>query len=298
MDNRFGEMMTFMAVARGGTFAAAAKALRVTPSAVSRTVARLEERLGVQLVCRTTRALALTPEGEAYHERIAGLMAEIDDVERGFGHDAGEPRGLLRVNASVGFGTQCLLPLVARFMEAHPGVKLELTLSDALAEMIEERTDIAIRIGPLSDNRLRAKKLGRSRLSLVVSPDYLARHGTPRHPDDLDHHTCLRFSFRRSVEGWPFLLDGRLVHRNVEGRFLGSSGEVVRLAALAGAGIARLARFHVAEDVAAGRLVEVLADYDPAQEEDIHALYVGHERLALRVRSFLDFLDRDLKIRD
>lgn len=296
MDNRIGEMETFLAVAREGSFAAAAKALRQTPSAVSRSIARLEARIGVLLVHRTTRALTLTSEGEAYRGRVAGLIAEIDEVERSLGRAEQGPRGPLRVNASVPFGTHYLLPILPRFLEAFPAVTLDLALSDTLVDLVEERADIAIRIGPLRDTRLRAKKLGRSAMAVVASPDYLERHGTPRAPRDLDEHRCLQFSFRRSIDSWPFLIYGRVVQRPADGPFLGNSGEVVRLMALAGGGIARLGRFHVAADLAAGRLVEVLTAFNPGDGEDIHALYVGHERLALRVRAFLDFLDTYLTL--
>ncbi|MGN6121705.1 MAG: LysR family transcriptional regulator [Sphingomonas oligoaromativorans] len=294
MDNRIGEMETFLAVARGGSFAAAAKQMRLTPSAVSRAIARLEARLGVVLIRRTTRALALTAEGEAYRDRVAGLVAEIDEIERSIGHAQEGPRGKLRVNASVPFGSLYLIPILPRFMEACPAVTLELALNDALVDLVEERADIAIRIGPLRDTRLKAKKLGRSAMVLVASPDYLAKAGEPRHPDDLDRHRLLTFSFRRSLDSWPFRIGGKVVQRPVEGAFLGNSGEAVRLMALAGGGIARIGRFHAAPDLAAGRLVSVLDAFNAGDGEDIHALYVGHERLSLRVRAFLDFLEEHL----
>lgn len=294
MDNRAGEMETFLAVADGGSFASAAKALRQTPSAVSRTIARLEARLGVLLIRRTTRALALTAEGERYRARVAELLAEIDMLESGLAGGADGPRGPLRVNASVSFGTQCLLPILPRFLDACPQVQVDLALSDALVDMVEERADIAIRIGPLRDTRLRARKLGRSTMAVVASPAYLAAHGQPERPTDLTRHRCLRFSFRRTVDSWPFRVGDRVVQRPVDGPFLGSSGEVVRLMAVAGGGVARLGRFHVAADLKAGRLVEILADHNPGDGEDIHALFAGQERTAARVRAFLDFLEEAL----
>ncbi|KMS51129.1 LysR family transcriptional regulator [Novosphingobium barchaimii LL02] len=296
MDNRFGEMQIFLAVAQSGSFAGAARALRLTPSAVSRAIARLEARLGAQLVSRTTRALALTAEGELYRERVAGLVAEIDEVERGFARADEAPRGPLRINASVPFGTQCLLPILPLFQALHPGVTLDLALSDTLVDLVEERADIAIRIGPLRDTGLKAKKLGRSAMAVVASPAYLRERGEPVHPRELAQHACLRFSFRRSVDTWPFLVEGTLVHRPIDGVFMGNSGEVVRMMAAAGGGIARLGRFHVAADLASGRLVEILRDCNPGDHEDIHALYAGHQRLASRIRAFLDFLDAHLRL--
>ncbi|WP_395335903.1 LysR family transcriptional regulator [Novosphingobium sp. BL-8H] len=296
MDNRFGEMQIFLAVAQSGSLAGAARALRLTPSAVSRAIARLEARVGVQLIARTTRALSLTAEGEVYRDRVAGLMAEVDDVERDLGGAPDTPSGPLRINSSVPFGTQCLLPILPRFTARHPSVQVNLALSDELVDLVESRADIAIRIGPLRDTGLKAKKLGRCAMALVASPAYLAARGTPAHPRDLAQHACLQFSFRRSLDTWPFRVDGALVQRPVEAAFLGNSGEVVRMMAVAGGGIARLGRFHVAADLAAGRLVEILTAFHPGDGEDIHALYVGHRRLASRIRAFLDFLEADLRL--
>jgi DNA-binding transcriptional LysR family regulator len=296
MDNRLGEIETFLAVAREGSFASAAKALRLTPSAISRAIARLENRLGVQLIQRTTRALTLTPEGETYRARIAGLVAEMDGVERSLASAGQGPRGPLRVNASVPFGMHWLIPILPRFLAACPGITLDLALSDAVIDLVEERADVAIRIGPLRDTRLRAKKLGHSDMLVVASPEYLESRGMPADPQALEHHTCLQFSFRRSIDSWPFRIGDRTMQRSIEGPFLGNSGEVVRLMAIAGGGIARLARFHVAADLAAGRLVEILRPFNPGDGEDIHALFSGQERLTSRVRAFLDFLEAELDL--
>jgi len=295
VDNRFGDIETFLAVASGGSFAAAAKALRLTPSAVSRSIARLEARLGTILFRRTTRSLALTAEGAAYRDRMSVLLAEIETVESDLGREKQGPRGLLRVNASPSIGVP-LLPILPRFTARYPEIILDLALSDTIVDLVEERADIAIRIGPLRDTSLRAKKLGHSRMVLVASPEYLARRGTPRTPDDLDGHDCLRFSFRRSIDSWPFLVGDRIVHRPIPGSFFGNSGDLVRQMAVAGGGIARHGHFHVAADLAAGRLVELLPDYHPGDGEDIHALYAPEDRAATRIRAFLDFLDEELVI--
>ncbi len=296
MDNRLGDIETYLAAARLGSFAAAAKSLRLTPSAVSRSIARLEQRLGVVLLRRTTRSLALTPEGALYRDRMSALLAEIEDVEGGLGHERDGPRGLLRINASVPFGTQYLLPILPRFTESYPDIIVDLALSDLVVDLVEERADIAIRIGPLRDTRLRARKLGRSRMALVASPAYLAAHGTPQSPDLLEEHRCLQFSFRRSVDSWPFRVGRRTIHRPVGSAFFGNSGEVVRLMAVAGGGIARLGHFHVAADLREGRLVEILDAYNPGDSEEIHALYSAQDRLVLRIRAFLDFLEAELRL--
>lgn len=290
MDTRLGEMEVFLAVARQGSLAQAAAELRLSPSAVSRVLSRLEARLGVQLITRTTRALALTPEGELYCARASGLVEEFNGLERDFVGGERAPSGRLRVNASVPFGVHCLIPVLPEFQRAYPAITLDLALSDAVVDLVEERADVAIRIGPLRDSRLRARKLGHSTMALVASPDYLARHGIPTAPVDLANHVCLRFSFRRSIDSWPFLINGATVQMTIDGPFLGNSGEVVRLMAVAGGGIARFARFHVAADLEAGRLVEILAPFNPGDGEDIHALHMGHDRMAARIRAFVDFL--------
>lgn len=299
MDNRTGEIEAFLRSVEGGSFAAAAKALRQTPSAVSRSVARLEARLGVRLLTRTTRSLSVTPEGEQFRLQAQKILLDLDELDRSFAADKSEPRGRLRVSASTPFGIHCLLPALPEFLQRHPKIVLDLSLSDAVVDLVGERTDVAIRHGPLPDSSLRARKLGSSRWLVVASREYLQRHGTPRTPADLDRHNCLNFNYRRSVEGWSFLSGSRVKQHLVSGNFLGNSGEALRLMCLGGAGIARLADFLVGDDVRAGRLVPLLQSYiKQADSEDIHALYVGHARLATRVRVFMDFLVERVSIAD
>lgn len=294
MDNRSGEIEVFLRVVDGGSFAAAAKALRVTPSAVSRTIARLEARLGVRLLQRTTRALTLTAEGEAFRVRAQAIAAEIDDLERSFTAARAEARGRLRVTASLPFGLHCLLPVLPEFLERHPQVSVDLSLTDALVDFVDQRIDVAVRHGPLRDSTLRARPLGASRWIVAAAPAYLQRHGTPRTPAELDGHNCLNFNFRRALEGWnlrPVPGSANAPQRQaVHGNFYGNSGEALRLMAVAGAGIVRLAHFLIGADLAAGRLVPLLEDYAPGDREEIHALYLGHDKPAARVRTFVDFL--------
>lgn len=290
MDNRTGEIEAFLRSVEGGSFAAAAKALRQTPSAVSRSVARLEARLGVRLLTRSTRSLAVTAEGERFRVHAQKLLLDLDELERSFAADKSEPRGRLRVSASTPFGIHQLLPALPEFLRRYPKVTVDLSLSDALVDLVSERTDIAIRHGPLRDSSLRARKLGSSRWIVAASPEYLQRHGTPQTPADLEHHNCLNFNYRRSVEGWTFRAGTRAKQYHVGGNFLGNSGEALRLMCVGGAGVARLADFLIGEDVRAGRLVSLLQDYIKADSEDVHALYIGHTRLAARVRVFMDFL--------
>lgn len=290
MDNRSGEIDVFLRVTDTGSFAAAAQALRLTPSAVSRSVARLEARLGVRLLQRSTRSLTLTAEGEAYRLRARRVLAELDDLERSFAADQAEPRGRLRVNTSVPFGLHGVLPVLPEFLQRHPRVTVDLSMTDALVDLVEERVDVAIRHGPLPDSALRARTLGSSRWRVVAAPAYLQRHGTPQHPDQLDAHNCLNFNFRRSIEGWTLRENGHARRLAVRGNFVANSGESLRLMAVGGAGIARLAHFLIGADLRAGRLVPLLEPYNEGEREDIHALYLGHGQPSPRVRAFVDFL--------
>ena len=298
MDNRAGEMDVFVTAVEAGGFSAAGRKLGLSPSAVSKLVSRLEDRLGTRLLVRTTRALQLTPEGEAYLERGRRILAEIAETERLLSGGAkAVPRGRLRVSVSVGFGVLHVLPLVPEFLALYPEIELDVSLNDEVIDLIGERADVAIRAGVLRDSRLKARKLLETRRVIVASPAYLERHGTPRVPDDLDRHNCLRFNFRSSFDEWPFRdpATGERYARSVAGNFLGNSGATLRRLCLQGLGIARIGRFHVERDLAEGALVELLSDHAAEDRELIHAVFPGHEHLAARVRAFVDFLAERLR---
>lgn len=288
--NRSFEMEVFVQVFERGGFSAAARALGMTPSAVSKLVGRLEARLGTQLVHRSTRKLQLTAEGQQFHERSVRVLADMDEAERSITTDAA-PRGRVAINTSVAFGTQVLVPLVPRFMEQHPQVALDIALTDRVVDLMDERADIAIRWGPLPSSDLVARSLGETGQAIVGAPEYLARHGKPRKPSDLDSHNRLDFSYRRRVPDWPLLVDGRLIDVPVRGSVRANDGETLRQLAVAGAGLVRLSRYHIQADLDAGRLVPVLEKYNPRDMTPIHAVYLGKvDRLPSRVRAVLDFL--------
>jgi DNA-binding transcriptional LysR family regulator len=290
LDNRIGEMQVFSKVAGTGSFSEAARRLGMTPSTVSKLIGRIEARLGVRLVERSTRRLALTVEGEIYHERSQVLLADLDGIERELAQGAAAAGGRVRVNASVAFGALGLEPLLPGFWRAYPNVVVDLSLSDEIVDLYLDRTDIAFRVGPLPDSGMVARRIGVARRRIVAAPEYLARRGAPRTAADLARHNCLGFNFRRAAPVWPLREGGRVVERAAPGTLLANNGETVRRMALAGAGIARLADFHARADLAAGRLVEVLAEAVEADEEPIHAVYLGGPRLPQRVRVFLDFV--------
>lgn len=289
MMGRTGEMEAFVAIVRGGSLSAAGRALGLSPSAVSRIVARIEARLGVRLIVRTTRALTLTPEGESYHLAARRILADLAEAEGAIA-DQAAPRGRLRVSAAFAHGRLSIVPLIGAFVALYPGIVVDISLSDEVADISGGRADVAIRFGPLPDSGLTARRLGGNGRTVVASPAYLARAGTPELPEDLLRHNCLNFNFRRAEPVWPFRRDGRGYALAVRGNIEANSGETLVQLALAGVGIARVGSFHVEQDIAAGRLVALLEPFNPGDYEDIHAVFVGGATVPARVRVFVDFL--------
>ncbi|RKP54687.1 LysR family transcriptional regulator [Pararobbsia silviterrae] len=295
--NRSGELEVFVRVIELGGFSAAARACDMTPSAVSKLVARLEQRLGTRLVNRSTRQIQLTSEGCAFYERGVRILADLEEAERCVSERT-VPRGRLRVNANVPFGHHVLLPLAPEFLERHPDVELDIVLTDEVVDILEQRTDVAVRAGPMKSSNLIARKLGGTRMVIVGAPRYLARHGTPATPEHVLDHNRLGANYVRAQAGWPLRQAGEDRVFPVTGNAQASDGEALRRLALAGLGLARLAAFQVRDDIAAGRLQPVLEDCNPGDVEDIHAVYVGQGgHLPLRVRAFLDFLAERVDIR-
>lgn len=289
MDNRAGEMAVFVRVVEAGSFSEAARMLHMTASTVSKLVARIEERLGVRLVERSTRALRLTEEGQFYYERSRALIGQIEDTEQQLVQGGGEPEGLVRVNSSVSFGTAGVEPHLPEFFTRFPKIVLDLSLSDEVVDLYLERTDVAFRIGRLQDSNLVARKIGTTRRRIVASPDYLARHGMPVTPEGLAAHNCLGFNFRRSSAVWPMRESGRIVERMLSGNLLANNAETLRRAALAGIGLVRVADYHLRDYIERGDLVEVMADPALTEEDEIHAVYKGVAHMPVRLRAFLDF---------
>lgn len=299
MNNRAGEMEVFVEAVDRGSFAGASRALGLSPSAVSKVVGRIEARLGTNLLIRSTRSLSLTQEGEIYLRRARNVLAEIEDTERAIASGAcSTPRGLLRVNASVPIAHCAVTPLLPAFLARFPEIEVDLSLDDGMVDLIENRTDVAIRVGPLQDSGLKARKLLESRMAVVAAPDYLARNPPLATPSDIKHHQCIGYNFRRSMHEWPFRQpqDGTMIYVPLNGRVQVNNGETVRKLAVAGLGLARLARFHVQPDIDAGLLVPVLEDFNPGDVETFSAVYVGHEHLAARIRAFVDFLAENMKV--
>ena len=286
--NRSAEMEVFVRVVDLGGFTQAARKLRLTPSGVSKLISRLETRLGSRLINRTTRKLTLTEEGQAFYQRAVRILGEMEEAEREAASGAA-PRGRLTVNCNIPFGMLHVLPLIPRFLERHPEITLDLVLTDTLIDLMQERADIAIRVGPLKASRLVARKLGTSRMVVVGTPNYLARFGTPKTPADLTEHRGIGWTFPRIRDGWPFRRGDRTEEAMPPPAARASDGEIAR----------RLALFHIGPDIESGRLVPVLQSYNPGDREDIHAVYVGHTApLPARVRAFIDFLAEHVRVSD
>ncbi|PKA45001.1 LysR substrate-binding domain-containing protein [Rhizobium sullae] len=285
---RSGEMEVFARVVQDGGFSAAARNLDLTPSAVSKLIARLEARLGTRLLVRTTRALTLTEEGEAYHHAALRILQELNDADQEAA--GGAVRGRLRVNTTIPFGTMFIVPAMPDFIAHNPNLIVDLSFTDGIVDLVAEKTDVAIRMGNLPDSGLIARKLGQSRRVVCAAPSYLERRGRPETPADLEHHDCLTFNFRRARPSWPFHCEGREVAQPVKGSIVVNNGETMKQMVLAGVGIARLGLFHVADEIAAGRLIPLLEDQNPGDLELVHAVYVGGGPLPHRVRAFIEHM--------
>ena len=287
--DRARSLALFTAVVEQGSFSAAGRAVGLTASAVARAIDRIEARLGVRLLLRSTRMLTLTAEGQAYLQTARRILSDLDDAEQQIA-DQGAPRGRLRVSAALSHGRLCVVPLLKDFARLYPHILIDIALTDTLVDVAGGQADVAIRFGPLADSSLTARKLGESRRVIVAAPDYLACHGVPVVPEDLHGHNCLNFNFRRAEPSWPFRRDGRDMSLTVKGKIEANNGETLGQLAAAGVGITRVGRFSVVDAIAEGRLVPLLEDYNPGDVELIHAVFVGGSTVPARVRAFVDFL--------
>jgi DNA-binding transcriptional LysR family regulator len=288
--NCSGEMEVFVRAVELASFSAAARAFEMSPSAVSKLVSRLEARLKVRLINRSTRQVQLTPEGCAFYERSVRVLADLHEAERCATMNE-RPCGKVSVNANVPFGAHFLLPLVPEFLERYPDITLDLELTDAVVDILEQRMDVAIRAGPLKSSSLLARKLGETTKVIVGAPSYLARWGTPLTPADLERHNLIGANYTRVVKGWPLLEQGQHISVQATGNVQASNGETIRHLALSGLGLARLALFQVKKDIAEERLLPVLEGFNPGDVEEVHAVFLGHGgHLPARVRALLDFL--------
>ncbi|QGT77767.1 LysR family transcriptional regulator [Guyparkeria halophila] len=288
--DRFAALANFISIADAGSISAAADRLGIAKSAVSRRLRELENHLGVELVHRTTRHLALTPSGEDFYHRATRLLADLDQAEEAVTREHGELSGVLRIAAPLSFGLMHLQPAITAFMAAHSGVSFDLNLDDDEVDLVADGYDLGIRLASLPDSTLMARRLAPIRNLAVASPDYLARHGTPRHPADLADHDCLIYSNVPETQVWGYTnAQGRWQPVHGQRRLRVNNGDFLREAAIRGAGIVIEPTFLLHRAIAEGQLVPILTDV-PWPEIGAYAVYPQTRHLSARVRAFIDFL--------
>jgi DNA-binding transcriptional LysR family regulator len=288
--DRLGAIQVFAQVVEAGSFAKAADRLGLSTSAASRHVAELESHLQTRLLNRTTRRVSLTESGRAFYERAVQLLADLAEAEEEAASAAVVPRGTVRLTTSVNFGVRHVAPAIADFIAEHREVRFDVSLSDRVVDLVEEGFDLAIRVGPPGAENLVARKLGETRLVPCASPDYLARHGAPRAPEDLARHNCFTYEYVTPRSVWRFRdRSGAERSVRVSGSLHSNNGDLLAEAAARGAGIVFEPAFIVGPDVRAGRLVPLLQDYEPLPLP-IYAVYPSRKHLSAKVRRFVEFL--------
>jgi len=289
--NTFLSMQVFRRVVEAGSFVQAAERMELSPAMASKHVRHLEDHLGVRLLNRTTRRLSLTEGGRAYYERCAQALNDLEDAEQAIRADRLTPRGTIRVNSLLSFGTRHLAPILSDYTGKYPQVTVELVVSDRVVDLVEDGFDLAIRgaVGELKPSSLVSRLIARAHLVACAAPSYLARHGTPKAPADLRNHNCLTFAHSLSLREWTFGDDAAQQRIAVSGNLVANSIDVLRAAAVAGGGIAMLGTDVAGDDLAEGRLVPLLPEF-ARPELGIHAVYPSRRHLSPKVRSFVDFL--------
>jgi DNA-binding transcriptional LysR family regulator len=283
-------MSTFVKVVDAGGFAAAGRALKMSPSTVTAHIQSLEDRLGARLLNRSTRNISLTEVGRAYYERCLQILADVDEADSVAQALQSTPRGNLRLNASVTI-PPLLAPVIAEFTALYPEVTLTMTMSDRMVDLVEEGFDLAIRLLPVPDSSLILRRVGTYRLLVTGAPEYLARRGTPSTPAELVHHNCLSFSYSPWGTEWRFSGPDGEQSVPVNGNLETNSANALRFAAVEGQGLTLMPSYLVADEIRAGRLVPLLTGYSRA-EYPINALYPHRHQLSAKVRSFLDLMTK------
>ncbi len=284
------EMRAFVRAVELGGFSAAARDLDLTPSALSKLVTRLEDRLGVRLMNRSTRKLALTAEGEAYCANAKRILADIEEAEALVMRFSDSPKGLLRVNVGAAFGLHQLAPAMPRFLARYPDISVDITINDRLVDLVEEGADIAIRAGVLRDSGLIARKICDVQRVICAAPSYLKKHGTPKTPQDLRNHNCLSISGAPQLRRWPFDANGEVVHIDVAGNIQANNAETLLQRAAAGVGVIRLSEVIVGEAIRAGRLKPILTNAHHVEPLPLSAVYLPGKHKSPRVAAFVNFL--------
>lgn len=288
--DRFEEMSTFVRVVDTGSLSAAAQRMDIAKSAVSRRLADLESRLGVQLLNRTTRRINLTESGRQFYQRCQSILAELEDSEQQVADVHTKLSGTIRIAAPLSFGIQHLSPVLDDFLKEHPELNLDLNLNDHMTNLMDEGVDLGIRIGTLQDSSLVARRLAPSRLVLCASPAYLRQYGEPQHPEDLKHHMGLSYSNVPDSQLWKFIQpDGSQISVQVPIRMRANNGDVLLQAAIDDLGIIASTTFIAYKAINSGKLKAILCDYK-IKEVAVYAIYPAQRHLPTRVRVLIDYL--------
>jgi DNA-binding transcriptional LysR family regulator len=287
--DRFTSMSVFVRAAEARSFTGVAEEFAISPTMVGKHIKALEERVGARLLNRTTRRQSLTEIGRIYYERCRQILSDADAAEASANELQAAPRGLLRINAPVTFGSQRLTAAVCDFMRLYPEVEVNLVLSDRIVDLVEEGYEAAIRVGPLADSELIARKLAPYRMAVAASPAYLAEFGRPQAPEELGRHNCVGFAYWAERDRWIFHKGERQETVQIKARLTSNNGQALRNAALAGVGIVMQGEVLLAEDIAAGRLVAVLPDWQ-APSRPMHVLFLPDRRPTPKLRAFIDFI--------
>lgn len=287
------ELVTFISIVDEGTISQAAEHLDVTVSAVSRALSRLEKKLNTALFRRTTRRLELTQEGEKYLVRVRSILEELEAAENMLIMNKEVPSGKLRIDAATPFMLHVIAPLIDKYSSAYPQIDIELISNENLVDLLEQRTDIAVRIGELKDSTLSATPLGLSQIRILASPAYLKKHGTPQNLEELTQHQLLGFSSLEKLHDWPIYdAFNNLFH--VDTNIKTDSGETLRQLALCGTGIVCLSDFMTQQDIREGRLVQILISSTIKMQQPINLVYYKNRKLSERVSSFIEFLKAEM----
>jgi DNA-binding transcriptional LysR family regulator len=287
--DRLANMIAFVTVAETGSFNEAASRLNLANSVVSKRIKDLEGYLGTTLLQRTTRSINLTEAGYAYAEHARKFLGDLAEVEENLRYRNENPVGDIKLSAPLSFGNKFLGPAIASFLEKYPDVTIKLIVNDRTVDMAEEGVDLAIRIGTLEDSSLITRKLAQSRRVVVASPDYLAKYGRPKTPEDLVRHNCMSFSGLHDGKSWPFYRDGKEYWQRVGGRFMSDSGLLLCDAAVSGCGIAILPTFIVGPHIVTGALEPLLEDFE-GPPLAIQVVYQHKRHLSAKTRKLIDHL--------